>query len=433
MCIDYFFSLRRKLSRVREAIFRESTRNEAMQPSLVIFTGGSAFNPTAASLRQLGHHHVAYVVPTTDDGGSSAQILKYFGGPAIGDLRSRLLRLASESTSEARAIKDLLQHRLPSSESTTTNELALNEWREILSGIHPKWKRTISGEFKCTVLRFLQYFDDAVAKKIQESTTSSSSSSSSSSPPPPLGPFDWRNGSIGNFFFTGARLFFGSLNAAIFWWSRVAHIPEGSRVIPAAKRELTRSDDILSMTLGATVQNNSGTVYNVIGQTAISHPPSTSTSTSTSTSSPSPAQDEATTTASKGAGAGAAATAGEPPSSPPSSPPPSDNKIATGLTPFDEDGGKITDIYHVARPSNERVPPPSGNPRALRALDTADVIVYGIGSLFTSIIAGLLPRGVGRSIATNTKALKILCVNGSEDRETHGMSVREYVEAVHRA
>jgi hypothetical protein len=36
--------------------------------------------------------------------------------------------------------------------------------------------------------------------------------------------FNWRNGSIGNFFFTGARLFFNSLDAAIFWFQRVAQI-----------------------------------------------------------------------------------------------------------------------------------------------------------------------------------------------------------------
>ena len=34
----------------------------------------------------------------------------------------------------------------------------------------------------------------------------------------------------GNFFFAGARLFVGSLEAAIFLFSRVARIPEGSEV-----------------------------------------------------------------------------------------------------------------------------------------------------------------------------------------------------------
>ena len=37
----------------------------------------------------------------------------------------------------------------------------------------------------------------------------------------------------GNFFFAGARIFFQSLEAAIFLFSRVARIPEGSLVLPA--------------------------------------------------------------------------------------------------------------------------------------------------------------------------------------------------------
>lgn len=35
------------------------------------------------------------------------------GGPAVGDIRSRCLRLADESTSEALAVRRLLGHRLP--------------------------------------------------------------------------------------------------------------------------------------------------------------------------------------------------------------------------------------------------------------------------------------------------------------------------------
>jgi hypothetical protein len=157
-----------------------------MQPSLSIFTGGSAFNPTAFALRQLGHNRVDYIIPTSDDGGSSAEILRFFGGPAIGDLRSRLLRLASESTSEARAIKTMLQHRLPSSVSNTQQQHK-DEWQRVLNGKHVKWNATISGEYKCTVLRFLRYFDDQVQERQRTI--------------PHLGSFSLRNGSIGNFFF----------------------------------------------------------------------------------------------------------------------------------------------------------------------------------------------------------------------------------------
>lgn len=39
--------------------------------------------------------------------------------------------------------------------------------------------------------------------------------------------------SAGNFFFAGARLFLRSLEAAVFLFSRVARIPDGSAVLPA--------------------------------------------------------------------------------------------------------------------------------------------------------------------------------------------------------
>ena len=65
----------------------------------------------------------------------------------------------------------------------------------------------------------------------------------------------------GNFFFAGARLFFRSLEAAIFLFSRVARIPEGSLVLPAICTEER-------ITLGAEMAN--GMV--IRGQNEISHP-----------------------------------------------------------------------------------------------------------------------------------------------------------------
>lgn len=44
----------------------------------------------------------------------------------------------------------------------------------------------------------------------------------------------WRPG---NFFFAGARIFFRSLEAAIFLFARVARLPEGSHVLPAIATE----------------------------------------------------------------------------------------------------------------------------------------------------------------------------------------------------
>jgi hypothetical protein len=67
--------------------------------------------------------------------------------------------------------------------------------------------------------------------------------------------------SIGNFFFAGARIFFQSLDAAIFLYSRVSHIPIDSLVLPA----ICTND---RLTLGCELKN--GMV--IRGQNEISHP-----------------------------------------------------------------------------------------------------------------------------------------------------------------
>ena len=53
----------------------------------------------AGHLRQLTTK-VAHVLPVSDDGGSTAEIVRVLGGPAVGDIRSRCLRLADESNEE---------------------------------------------------------------------------------------------------------------------------------------------------------------------------------------------------------------------------------------------------------------------------------------------------------------------------------------------
>ncbi len=63
------------------------------EPSLVVFSGGTAFNSVAGHMRQLTTR-IAHVLPVSDDGGSTAEIVRVLGGPAVGDIRSRCLRLA---------------------------------------------------------------------------------------------------------------------------------------------------------------------------------------------------------------------------------------------------------------------------------------------------------------------------------------------------
>lgn len=74
-------------------------------------------------------------LPISDNGGSSREIVRVLGGPAIGDIRSRLIRLASERTEEQKAIKNLLDHRLPFDDRRKAKE----EMLSIVDGSHSLW------------------------------------------------------------------------------------------------------------------------------------------------------------------------------------------------------------------------------------------------------------------------------------------------------
>ena len=54
-----------------------------MPPSYVIISGGTGANSIASAFGT----NPAFVLPVSDDGGSSSEILRCFGGPSIGDIR----------------------------------------------------------------------------------------------------------------------------------------------------------------------------------------------------------------------------------------------------------------------------------------------------------------------------------------------------------
>ncbi|OIW13716.1 hypothetical protein TanjilG_08058 [Lupinus angustifolius] len=165
------------------------------EPALLVFSGGTAFNGVVEDLKNFTTR-VAHVLPVSDDGGSTAEIVRVLGGPAVGDIRSRCLRLSDQSTAEALAVRNLLGHRL-----TFDPLQAKSEWYSIVEGDHFLWE--------------------------------------------------------------GARIFFQSLDAAIFLFSRVSDIPPDSLVLPV----ISTND---RLTLGCELWD--GTV--IRGQNEISHPTS---------------------------------------------------------------------------------------------------------------------------------------------------------------
>ncbi|KAM0946036.1 putative 2-phospho-L-lactate transferase CofD, CofD-like domain superfamily [Dioscorea sansibarensis] len=316
-------------------------------PSLLVFSGGTAFNGVVEELKKVTTR-VAHVLPVSDDGGSTAEIVRVLGGPAVGDIRSRCLRLSDESTFEALAVRRLLGHRLPLDPSA-----AKSDWYEIVEGEHSLWKG-VSRPYRETIHAFLAYFQNQILRRPSDS-------------------FCFSNGSIGNFFFAGARLFFQSLDAAIFLFSRVSEIPKESLVLPV----ISTND---RLTLGCELWD--GTI--IRGQNEISHP---------TNGCMEPINKDCNSAA----------------------------KLPSG----------IKRVFYISSEGNNLLHEvfPAANPTVLEQLNKVDCIVYAMGSLFTSICPSLVLLGIGETIASRSVP-KVLMLNGSHDRETTGFSASSFVTAI---
>lgn len=302
--------------------------------------------------------------------------MRVLGGPAVGDIRSRCLRLADTGDPEAAAVAALLAHRLPAASPAA----ARAEWDAVLDGTHALW-RGVSDPYKHVIRSFLVHFhaqvllapssggggdDDDDGERDGSSTANAR--------------FNFAGGSVGNFFFAGARTFFRSLEAAAFLFCRVARAPEGAAVLPAVATEGR-------LALGVLLEDGSV----VVGQNEVSHPP------------PSSAADRA---AVDKAAAGSAAF-----------PLPAPvarvfyaaaDGVVRGGGGGGGGGGGEASVAEAA---------PAANPRVLASLGRADAVVYGMGSLYTSLVPSLILPGVGEAVA-GVGGAKILLLNGGPDRET---------------
>ncbi|KAI4151176.1 MAG: hypothetical protein LQ340_003661, partial [Diploschistes diacapsis] len=57
---------------------------------IVIFSGGSAANSLVDvfnEIRKRRNSSLSYILPISDNGGSSSELIRVFGGPGIGDIR----------------------------------------------------------------------------------------------------------------------------------------------------------------------------------------------------------------------------------------------------------------------------------------------------------------------------------------------------------
>ncbi|HSG78337.1 MAG TPA: uridine diphosphate-N-acetylglucosamine-binding protein YvcK [Acidimicrobiia bacterium] len=93
-------------------------------------------------------------------------------------------------------------------------------------------------------------------------------------------------------------------------------------------------------------------------------------------------------------------------------------QVAVATTP-----GRLTDL----RVTPEDV---EASPAALRAIDAADQIVLGPGSLFTSIAVNLKVPGMVEAVNASPAKLVYVCNLATQNAETLGMDAADHVEAL---
>ncbi|MGB4594196.1 MAG: gluconeogenesis factor YvcK family protein [Coriobacteriia bacterium] len=102
----------------------------------------------------------------------------------------------------------------------------------------------------------------------------------------------------------------------------------------------------------------------------------------------------------------------------------------------DADGGFVTGQANVARSSSpvRRVhtnpASPAAYPPAIRAISSADMVVIGPGSLYTSIIPNLLVDGIPQALAACPGRIVYVCNVANQRGETSGMSAADHVRAL---
>lgn len=232
--------------------------------------------------------------------------------------------------------------------------------------------------------------------------------------------FDFTSASVGNLFLTGARLFSGSFESAIYVLGSICGVPSDLvRVIPAINSNFSHH---ISASLA------DGTV--IVGQNSISHP------SEATALQPRPGSRRPSLLLADGEEFESSDDATYENDHLPGSLPTLRNKnISFSKVQNEELPARISRIWYI-NPYGQEIRPPA-NPRVLESLRDAQAVIYSIGSLFTSLIPALILRGVGRNIVTSPAKHKILILNGSLDRETgppdEPYTAVDFVEAITRA
>lgn len=292
---------------------------------------------------------------------------------------------------------------------------------DIIEDKHPLWKGIEPEKREC-VRGFLVQFESEVLHRAHRN-------------------FNFRGGSIGNFFLCAMQRFFRSIQSAIFLFSAIADIPVGlptCRVLPAINTNSTT-------TIAAALRDN--TV--LMGQCEISHPPA-----STEHNGPYVPGESQAQSPSRSATFGNETITrdpadfdtlddreelGEPEASKcenraPHEMPLRKNSLPLGNIVFNKGdepplSSPIERVFYVNSYGHEIFPYP--NPSYLLAIERSNTLIYSCGSLWTSIVPCLALRGLASAIAmSQSLERKVMILNSTYDRETFGMCASDFVRVI---
>lgn len=360
-------------------------------PDITIISGGTATNELVPLFLSLSNK-VCYILPISDNGGSTSELIRFIGGPAIGDIRSRLTRLIQDD-----ALRALLSYRLPEDRKE-----AKSQWNQLVEGTHPLWA-PINNCTKEIFRSFLIHVNVELVKRSKSYSTHRQ--------------FRHELANVGNLFLTGVRLFVGLLDSAIEMFMKLSGISCTTSVLPCINTNFTYH-------ISAVLQ--SGLV--ITGQSQISHP-------SISTIYPPPLNQTRPSTPSQDF---------------------QFDEIYSGDSDSEEESGNVPLYTHpdlkksqLHFNKSENIEPllspiqrvfyvspygqeicPTADPKVVSTLALSGVVIYLIGLLMTSIVPVIILKGVGKALAHDTLRRKILLLNGSSDRETFGMGAVDFVRVI---
>jgi len=343
----------------------------------------------------VSRHQRAPNAPKYEQSNKSTNPLTYIPG--------RLVRLIPEDAdphSERNAIKSFFNHRL----SFTAGPARL-EWLDIVEGRHALWTH-ITPAKKELIRSFLNYVNLEIVKRARPSST-----------------FDFQSASVGNLFLTGARLFTGSFESAIYLLASIGAVPDTVQVVPAINSNFSHH-------ISAGLEDGSV----ITGQTAISHP-------SAPTALPD-GRGQGQGRQGRGGGEGRRGSMDaeeqdriEDANLPGSLATLREKYITFSKEREEELPARIRRIWYI-NPYGQEIRP-TANPKAVEVILRAECVVYSIGSLYTSIVPSIILRGVSHAMASTSIRYKVLILNGSLDRETGPsyapLTALDFVAAIARA